>query len=166
MCSSTSSTCIDSSSEAVTGSVSHPAETARTTLRGRLAVFGCAPRRAVVSLLGLDLPGCKRPGEARNRLVRCDTTRSEAAPHKESWYVGAGGDRKADGANPLCPPAVRQSDHEQPGVASSVKHAVFPGPYENRLSDDSDHLLHEQRRPAQEPAGVSAPERWIGLGSE
>jgi hypothetical protein len=88
--------------------------------------------------------GRERPREAGQRLARSDAAGPEAAPHEECRYVGARGNCDAHGPDAFRPPAVGQADHEQAGVTRCFEDAFFPGGDENRLGDDSNHLLHQQ----------------------
>jgi hypothetical protein len=69
-------------------------------------------------------------------------------------------------ADAFGPPPVGQANDEQASVACRLEDAFLTGPDEDRLGDDSDHLLHEHRRARQEPAGVAPLEGGVGVGAE
>src|SRR6516164_9522719 len=85
------------------------------------------------------------PREAGERLAWCDTSGSEATPDEERRAVGTGGNCRSCGADSFCSPAVGETDHDEPSACCSVEETVTSGGGEDRLGDDADQLLHEER---------------------
>jgi hypothetical protein len=88
--------------------------------------------------------GSKRPGEARQCLVRGHAAGAEATSYEERWYFGTQGDGHSRVADAFGPPAVGQADNEQACITGCFEHTCFARADENGLGDDSDNLLHQQ----------------------
>ena len=87
-------------------------------------------------------------------------------PHEENRRVGGRRNRESYRSDPLGTPAIRQADHEHTRAGRGLNDAAAAGRDQNRLGDDPDDLLHEQRGTREQPARVAAPECRVGVGAE
>ena len=106
------------------------------------------------------------PGEPRERLRRGKSGRLRAVPDEENGCFGSGRDRPANSSQSLGAPAIREADDDQAGACGGLNDAVVAGWDQDRLGNDADDLLQEQRGACEEPARIAAPECRVCFGAE
>ena len=105
----------------------------------------------------LSRPGSgvrQRPGEAGPRLSRCEAAGADTAPDEHRRCRRRRCELAPDPAEPLCSPAIGETDDEKSGALGERSQALPPRAREQRLSRNPCRPLDDQRGVGEQAAGV------------